>query len=155
KKVQILLVGQPPLERLLAQADVEHLNQRIARRCRIRGMSTQDVQRYVTFRLEMGRSDRSGAGASTTPGQPLHVSDETIVPFSRAAIRTLTIVADGRPRTINLVADRALRAGFELQRRVITPAMVRAASESLDMRVPLRARWSRGVAALLVAAVAV
>jgi general secretion pathway protein A len=151
KKLQIVLLGQPSLQTLLDRPDVHDVNQRIARRCNVMPMRNDEVERYTAYRLELGRSLNRPEQRGATPARPIEVSDRTLAPFSRAAVRTLAIVSGGVPRTINLVADRALLVGCERDDVVITPSVVRAATASLGLPVPPGARWSRRSATVAVA----
>ena len=60
KLLQILLVGQPELRTMLARPEMRPLNQRIARRCSIRPLTCDEVEKYVGFRVRMagGASSR-------------------------------------------------------------------------------------------------
>jgi general secretion pathway protein A len=155
KKLQIVLVGQPSLDALLARPEVHQVTQRIARRCRIVPMSGAEVQRYVAYRLGMGRSGHTGpAFGDGARCRRLEVSDETLAPFSPAAVRMLGIVSGGLPRTINLIADRALFMASQERLSLVTPRVIRSASGSLALRVPLSTRLPRHSAAGAIAAFA-
>jgi type II secretory pathway predicted ATPase ExeA len=155
KKLQIVLVGQPSLDAQLAQPDVHQLTQRIARRCRIAPMSGAEVERYIAYRLGMGRSGETGSAAGDgADAKRLEVSEETLAPFSAAAVRTLGILGGGLPRAINVVADRALLLASRERIPLITPRVIRSAAASLALRIPLRAWLPRHSAAGALAALA-
>ena len=51
KLLQIVLVGTPALEGVCRTEDMHHLDQRIARRCRLRPLSHEEVLAYIENRL--------------------------------------------------------------------------------------------------------
>src|SRR5258708_24164229 len=53
KLVQVLLVGQPELDRKLDSFELRQLKQRIAIRCRLDPLTTQETNHYVKHRLNL------------------------------------------------------------------------------------------------------
>ena len=51
KLLQVVLVGQPNLDEVLARADMKQVAQRVARRIELYQLSEVEVQRYVERRL--------------------------------------------------------------------------------------------------------
>lgn len=74
-------------------------------------LSVQETEEYVQFRLKA-----AGGGAV----------------FSRGGLKALAEYAEGRPETINQLAERALIAAWSAGRREVGQAQVRAAKNSLD-----------------------
>ena len=113
KLLQILLVGQPELETMLALPEMRELNQRIARRCTIRSLTCDEVEQYVRFRVRMA----GGAWETLFTGRAL----ELIHQFS-----------EGVPRKVNLICDRSLETGFAALSATIDETLVVAAAEALE-----------------------
>lgn len=108
KLLQIVLVGQPELRQILRRADLRQLSQRITARYHLEPLSAAETSAYVRHRLRV-------AGAEAGP-------------FSRAAERELHRQARGVPRLINIIADRALLAGYARKRTRVGASLVRQAA---------------------------
>ena len=93
KLIQIVLAGQPELGRMLAQADLRQLDQRIAVRYHLRPMDFEDTAGYIAHRLEV-------------------VDGKGKVQFTPWALRLIYRYSGGLPRLINVVCDRALLAAY-------------------------------------------
>ncbi len=110
KLLQIILIGQPELRVLLARPDMRQIAQRITGRFHLEPLSLEETYAYVQHRMKV-------AGAQTQV-------------FNRSAIRELYRRSGGIPRLVNVVADRALLAGYTLDSPKIAGKLVkRAASE--------------------------
>jgi general secretion pathway protein A len=105
KILQIVLAGQPELERKLAQADLRQLRQRIALHVRLRTLSPAEVGAYIRARLEL-------AGAR----------DLSI--FTPDALVRIAEVTQGIPRLVNVLCDACLVAGYASETRPIARAVV-------------------------------
>lgn len=90
--LQIVLAGQPELVSLLKRPALRALRDRVGLHLRLRPLATGEVRDYVRRRLA-----HAGAQAS---------------PFTPAALALLARAARGRPRRVNLLADRALLAAY-------------------------------------------
>jgi len=112
KLLQIILIGQPELIRILERDDLRQLSQRVTARYHLRPFAEPDTRAYIAHRLEV-------AGAK-----------EKIM--SDAAARAVHHASRGIPRLINSICDRALLGAFSQdQRRVTAPTVRRAAAEVL------------------------
>lgn len=133
KLLQIILLGQPELRDMLARPELRQLAQRITARYHLTPLDIAETEAYVRHRLAV-------AGAVRCP-------------FSRLGLRSLYRRSGGVPRLINIVADRALMAGYAHEESNIGERTVnRAADETL----PGHARfWFRRHRRWLAAAVAV
>ena len=100
KLVQIMLVGQPELEELLARQELRQLRQRIVLRFRLRPFEADETVNYVDERLRLG--GYSGKGL-----------------FRRGALKRVHEVTGGIPRLINIVCDGALLAGYSRDLEVL------------------------------------
>ena len=111
KLLQIVLIGQPELQRMLARPELEQLSQRVIARYHLQPLGADEVEHYVAHRLQ----------ACGLQG-PL--------PFDRAALRRVARLSRGIPRRINLLCDRALLGAYALGRTKVDRRIVdRAAVE--------------------------
>jgi general secretion pathway protein A len=134
KLLQVLLIGQPELVRLLDQHKLRQLAQRITVRYHLAPFSLEETGAYVRHRLAV-------AGQR----HPL---------FTGAAIRRIHRWSRGIPRLINLVCDRALLGAYAHDRhRVDAFVVCRAAREVRGRTRHSRERigWHGALAGLAVA----
>lgn len=132
KLLQIILVGQPELRDTLAQAELRQLAQRITARYHLEALKPGVLKAMLCHRLAV-------AGALTQP-------------FSAAAFRELHRQSGGIPRIANLIADRALLAGYGAGQAVVDRAQVKVAAREVrgNDRGPRRPGRRPALAALLV-----
>jgi general secretion pathway protein A len=137
KLLQIILIGQPELRELLDRSDLRQLAQRITGRYHLSPLSKQETQEYVRHRLRV-----AGAAGEV---------------FSAAALREVYRLSSGVPRVVNVCCDRALLGAYTLEKREVTPALVRrAAGEVYGRRfAPLWLGWVAAAITLAGAAVVV
>ena len=131
KLLQIILLGQPELREKLNQPELRQLAQRITARYHLTPLDRDETEAYVRHRLAVAGGAR--------------------VPFSRLGLRALYQRSTGIPRLINIIADRALMAGYAREQDSIGERLVdRAADETLPghARYWLR-RYGRWAAAAL------
>lgn len=115
KLLQVILIGQPELQQLLQRQDLRQLAQRITARYHLMPLTEQEVQQYVSYRLQV-------AGCS----RPV---------FTASAVKKLFQLSGGIPRLLNLICDRALLGGYSQQKALIDAALVnQAASEVLAIK---------------------
>jgi len=107
KLLQIILLGQPELRRLLALPSLRQLNERITVRYDLKPLAREDVRRYIEHRLIKAGGDKS---SSFTTG-----SYDLIYRLSR-----------GIPRRINAICDRALLIAYGQDLRTIDRRLIRA-----------------------------
>jgi general secretion pathway protein A len=107
KLLQIVLVGQPELDRKLDSHQLRQLKQRVGLRCNLLPLELKEVEGYVHRRLEL-------AGAK---------GGENAI-FSREAIEAIFALSNGIPRLVNTLCENSLMLGFGLQLAQITPAVV-------------------------------
>lgn len=114
KLLQIVLIGQPELRRLLARPELEQLAQRVIARYHLDALNEAETRQYIQHRMEV-------AG--------LHGP----LPFAAKALRRIHTLARGVPRRINLLCDRALLGAYAGGRHTVDKAVVdKAASEVFD-----------------------
>ncbi len=114
KLIQIMLVGQPELNQMLARPDLRQLRQRIVLRHHLRPFDEKETAAYIDERLRL-------AGYT---GQGL---------FDRGALREIFDVTGGIPRLLNIVCDSALLLGYSRELPVIGRTQVREAAEDLAL----------------------
>jgi len=115
KLLQIILIGQPELRELLDRPEMRQIAQRITGRYHLEPLRKDDTRAYVTHRLRV-------AGAQSDI-------------FTKRAIDALYTHARGIPRLINVIADRALLAGYTKDQRTIDTRLVsEAAAEVFGVR---------------------
>lgn len=136
KLLQIILMGQPELQKKLDAAHLKQLDQRITIRAVLRPLTRSETSDYINFRLI-----KAGKG--------------TIV-FDEESRKKIYDMSKGIPRVINLVASRALMAAFVSGSASVSRDHVKYAIEHLagEHNVP----WRRyvpfvryGIAAVIVA----
>lgn len=114
KLLQILLIGQPELKTMLAKPELRQLSQRIIARYHLDPLSQHETAGYIRHRL---------AVAGMADGQ-------TFQPFQPRILRRIHRLAQGIPRRINLVCDRALLGAYvEGKRAVDRRILAKAAAE--------------------------
>jgi general secretion pathway protein A len=123
KLLQVILIGQPELQQLLQRQDLRQLAQRITARYHLMPLTEQEVQQYISYRLQV-------AGCS----RPI---------FTATAVKKLFLLSGGIPRLLNLICDRALLGGYSQQKALIDAGLVsQAASEVLAIKPqPEKTAW--------------
>jgi general secretion pathway protein A len=131
KLLQIILVGQPELNTLLARPDMRQLAQRVTARYNLQALLPAETRAYVVHRCQV-------AGAE----KPL---------FSTVALHWVHWLTGGVPRLINILCDRSLLAAYARSKTRAGIGIVRAAAREVETGVRPRPRWWPG--AILFAAV--
>jgi general secretion pathway protein A len=119
KLLQIILVGQPELDKKLNSHELRQLKQRIGLRYRLAPLSLKEAAGYIQRRLELA-------------------SEKGKVPplFSRKAVEEIYAISKGIPRLINTLCENSLTLGFGLKLKRITPEMVREVAADFCMDLP-------------------
>ncbi len=126
KLMQIVLIGQPELERVLNQYELRQLKQRIAIYSTISPLTEAESFEYIKFRL-------------------IQASSVKVPVFTKGAAQEIVRQAKGIPRSINIIADNALITGFGAQRKPVTTKIVREVVSDLKPRSKPRLRWGFAV----------
>ncbi len=121
KLLQIILVGQPELNALLARPDMRQLAQRVTARYNLQALLPSETRAYVAHRCQV-------AGAET----PL---------FSAFSLRWVHWLTGGVPRLVNILCDRSLLAAYARSKNRVGVAIVRAAAREVETGVRPRPRW--------------
>lgn len=128
KLLQIALLGQPELRDILARPELRQLAQRITARFHLTPLSAEETGHYLRHRF--------------------HVAGGRRFPFDAGALKRMFVRSGGVPRLLNVIAERALLAGYARDADPIDANLVDlAANEALPAHRPARAGawrpWSR------------
>jgi general secretion pathway protein A len=105
KLLQMILVGQPALEKQLELPCLSQLKQRIALQRQLTRLTERDVGAYVYHRLRVaGYSQRRL--------------------FAPKAIQRIAQYSDGIPRLIHILCDNALLHAYGVSRKTVTAEMI-------------------------------
>ena len=113
KLLQVVLFGQPELDRKLNDPSIRQMKQRITFTCNLDALNLQDLEYYLAHRL----------GIAGYRGPRL---------FSREAVRLLYRGSRGVPRLINILAHKSLMAGFGEGARYITDKYLKLAIQDTE-----------------------
>jgi MSHA biogenesis protein MshM len=135
KLLQIVMFGQPELDRKLGQDSIRQLNQRISFHYHLGPLTKDDLEFYVSHRLSV-------AGFT---GSRL---------FNRDAVRSLYEASGGIPRLVNILAHKSLMLTFGEGKQLVSRRHVKAAA--VDTGAAKKRAWSwpwawMGVCSLLIA----
>jgi MSHA biogenesis protein MshM len=133
KLLQVVLFGQPELDKRLAHQSVRQLRQRITFQYRLAALTPDEVDHYLAHRLRV-------AGYH---GNRL---------FLRGAVRRLHRASRGVPRLINIMAHKSLLLAFGEGLQQVLPRHVRTAAADTPAVAPWPYWWWLGFALVLVAA---
>ncbi len=133
KLLQIVLFGQPELDRKLQQEQIRQLTQRITFHYQLGPLTKDDLEFYVSHRLNI-------AGFT---GSRL---------FGRDAIRALSSASGGIPRLVNILAHKALMLTYGEGKQQVRAHHVRdAVKDTVAAKRPFWPWMWAGIATLLVA----
>lgn len=94
KLLQIVLVGQPELDQILASHELRQLNQRITVRYHIEPLTFEETQEYISHRLSVASEE------------------EIKINFTLPALRKIFKASKGIPRNINVLCDYAMLTAY-------------------------------------------
>jgi general secretion pathway protein A len=103
--LQIILSGQPELDRKLDAPNLRQLKQRIVLRCNLQPFTLRDAVDYMESRLEKA-------------GMP----QQTV--FSEELMAEVHIRTQGIPRVINAVCDNLLLTAFAMEQKTCDVSML-------------------------------
>lgn len=113
KLIQIVLVGQPELTKLLSAPTMKQIDDRIVLRYHIWPLSLWDTKSYINHRLIISGSHGD-------------------ISFSPMAVRLVHHYSQGVPRRINAVAERSLLIAYLRSTRKVTAPIVASARRELE-----------------------
>src|ERR1700677_4483585 len=116
KLLQIVLVGQPELDRKLDSQELRQLKQRVGMRCTLEPLDLEELKGYIRRRLDLGGANSHGA---------------TI--FSSEALDVIFKFSLGIPRLVNILCENSLILGYGEQAKQITPEIVQEVAKDLRL----------------------
>jgi general secretion pathway protein A len=122
KLIQIVLIGQPELDKVLAKDGLRQLRQRITIQWELLPLNLEETRGYIQHRLNVAL----GKGK---------------VRFSRQAVETVFRYSHGIPRMINVICDRTLLIAYTESTKKIIPQIVKLAVKDIGNLVPLES-WA-------------
>ena len=122
KLLQVVLFGQPELDRKLASESIRQLRQRITFQYALRGLHRDEIGAYIEHRLAI-------AGLA---GGPL---------FDAGALRALHRASRGVPRLVNILAHKALLLVYGEGGRRASRRHVHAAAVDTPAAAPVSGWW--------------
>jgi general secretion pathway protein A len=126
KLIQVIMAGQPELDRKLEAPNLRQLKQRIVLRCNLDAFTLEDSSEYINTRM-------AKAG----------LSDQRVL--SPELIAEIHLRAQGIPRVINAICDNLLLTCFATETKVATLDMLDEVSRDMRLETPgRRLRGSRG-----------
>jgi general secretion pathway protein A len=117
KLLQVILAGQPELERKLEKPNLRQLGQRVAVRARLEPLGEDDTAAYVRHRLKI-------AGA------------KDVDLFSAKALATVWRRTAGLPRLINILCEQSLMNAFGANKKRVDESLVEEAVHDLGLDRP-------------------
>lgn len=107
KLLQIVLVGQPELNKKLSNERLRQLNQRIAVRYHLHSLNRNETEQYIAHRLKIAGGDH--------------------IIFDETAINSVYNYSSGVPRLINIICDYGLVYGYIKESFIINQDMINEA----------------------------
>jgi general secretion pathway protein A len=120
KLIQIVLMGQPELERKLDQPQLRQLKQRVAIRCRLAPLRSDEVALYINSRLQ----------TVGYQGKEL---------FDLGSVEQIARYSQGIPRLINVICDNALLITYATSKSKVSAKIVEEVARDLQLAGPLQA----------------
>ncbi|HEV8319802.1 MAG TPA: AAA family ATPase, partial [Vicinamibacterales bacterium] len=114
KLLSIILVGQPELAERLNQPSLRQIKQRLGLRCALAPLDVRETSAYIATRVQVAGADWKRL-------------------FRPSAIETIYERSGGIPRTISVICDNSLVAGFALDRCPIDSDIVMEVCRDLDL----------------------
>jgi len=123
KLLQIILVGQPELQRRLQSEGLRQLDQRITIRATVRPLTLEETSDYISFRLV-----KAGKGSA--------ILDEKVK-------KTIYKLSGGIPRLVNLLTSRAMMVAYIGTAHHIKKKHVLDAAKHISNARPKIIMWKR------------
>ena len=124
KLIQVILAGQPELDRKLDAPNLRQLKQRIVLRCNLQPFTLRDAVEYMESRLE-------------------HAGMPNQAVFPEELMAEIHLRTQGIPRIINAVCDNLLLSGFAAETKTCTVAMLDEVCHDMRLEWPGSRRRSR------------
>jgi len=114
KLLEVMLIGQPELQKRLASTEMRQLAQRVSLRCELVPLRPDEVHSYISHRLTIAGNDGR-------------------VRFTEQAAEAVAAASGGVPRIVNLICDRALLKAALSGTSIVNSGDVSAAAADLQM----------------------
>ena len=115
KLLSVIIAGQPELAARLNDRALRQFKQRVALRCELSPLTAQETAAYIVGRI------RAAGGVAAEV-------------FTRQAVALMHDRAGGIPRTISVIADNSLLAGFAAGHRPVNADMVTEVCRDFDLQ---------------------
>ncbi len=125
KLVQIILLGQPELEKKLKNPKLRQLDQRIPNRIKLEPLTKDETAKYIHHRLV--------------------IAGNKSIRFDERAIDKIYKYSKGIPRIINILSSRALMSAFLNGSFLIKPQHIESAKEAIntDFVIKEKVNWKK------------
>lgn len=120
KLLQIVLVGQPEMDRRLDSPHLRQLKQRVGLRCTLEPLGIDELKGYISRRLELAGANSHGSSI-----------------FSDEAIVTVHKYSRGIPRLINTLCENSLVSGYAKQVKQVTEDIVQEVASDFRLDGPM------------------
>lgn len=120
KLLQIVLVGQPEMDRRLDSPHLRQLKQRVGLRCTLEPLGIDELKGYISRRLELAGANSHGSSI---------FSDEAIVMVHK--------YSRGIPRLINTLCENSLVSGYAKQVKQVTEDIVQEVASDFRLDGPM------------------
>tara|TARA_B100000686_G_scaffold255661_1_gene267176 strand:- start:975 stop:3065 length:2091 start_codon:yes stop_codon:yes gene_type:complete len=138
KLLQIVLIGQPELDKILNGEDLRQLRQRITIQWELLPLNLEETRGYIQHRLNVAL----GKGK---------------VNFTHSALELVFRYSQGIPRMINVLADRALLIGYTMNTKKFGAKVIRLAAQDIgNIRLrpgKIQNAWKTALPILILSAV--
>jgi general secretion pathway protein A len=115
KLLPVVLAGQPELGDRLNGTSLRQLKQRVALRCSLGALGIKETAAYIAGRIGVAGGDAMRL-------------------FTGEAVKVVHEFSGGVPRTVNVICDNALLAGFAADQRPVGREIVLEVCRDLDLR---------------------
>jgi general secretion pathway protein A len=122
KLLQIVLIGQPELNKTLLKPEFRQIRQRINLRYHLQPLSEKETKEYIEKSLRIAGAKRSA--------------------FTKQAIKEIYRYSGGMPRMINILCDNSLLGGYSSNRKIIDKKLVKEAAKELQLTKSFLQTWS-------------
>lgn len=118
KLLQVVLFGQPELDKRLAQTSLRQLRQRITFSYHLKPLSYQQTVNYIHHRLNAAEIENQAA--------------DRRVKLSTRALKKIHTYSRGIPRLINILTHKSLLLAYGKQSFIVDSKMVKVAAKDTD-----------------------
>jgi len=119
KLLQIILVGQPELDKKLDSFELRQLKQRIALRTQLGALTATQTQEYIEHRLRVAGADPKMRSI-----------------FSPSSLDAIYLFSQGFPRLINIICENALISAYAKQSHTVTAEMIEDIAADFRLEAP-------------------